>query len=90
MSRGPNVKLVMVEWVDSCSYGGIWKDPSELDGGAKTCFTVGWVIHENAKSLTLASSAGLNATDGFDQVAGDMTIPRAAITRTKVLAKKRL
>jgi len=88
--KGPNQKLVLVEWVDSCSAAGVWNDPTDLPDNPKTCFSVGWIVKESKSFLQIVSSAGLNDTDGFDHVSGDMIIPRGCIVRTKVLSRRRL
>lgn len=87
--RGPKTALLMVEWVDSCTTRG-WIDPHSISKHAKSCFSVGWVIHEDDTVVSLAASAGLNDEDGFDSVDGHMTIPKVAIIRTKTLATSRL
>lgn len=79
----------MVEWVDSCTTRG-WINPLDISKAAKTAFTVGWVVHEDDKVLSLAGSAGMNDKDGFDSVDGHMTIPKVSIIRRRTLSKTRL
>lgn len=78
-----------MEWVDSWSASG-WKEPRELGRAGKTCFSVGWVIDDNPEIIQLAGSAGMTDFGGFDEVLGNITIPKVAVIRTKTLSRKRL
>lgn len=88
--RSPAARLVLIEWADSCSVRGVWKNPSDLDAVAKTCFTVGWVVKESRRAITVVGTASLNDEDAFDHIAGDMTIPKGCIVRTRTLSRSRL
>lgn len=78
--------LVLVEWHDahSCSEGGAWS-PTEsvLESAADptTCYSVGFVLKQNARQLTLV--AHLSPAE----LGGDITIPTGMITAHTVLAK---
>lgn len=79
--------LVEIEWADSGSHG-MWVDLSELteDFGVE-CVSVGWLLSENDASITIASHLALDIHGVADQASGDMTIPKVAITKRRVLVK---
>lgn len=76
-------RLLHVTWNDSCSIdgGGTWKGservasmtPSRID-------SVGWVLSETAKSVTLVSSVCES-----DNVSGEICIPKGCIVRKRIL-----
>jgi hypothetical protein len=71
-------KLVLIDWVDSCSsVGGGWVFLDELEAGAKKCRSIGWIIAEDEESITVSGHLGNDP----DQCLGDMTIPRCAIAK---------
>ena len=78
------MKTLYIEWEDSCSLkGGIWhrqEDPI----APIICKTAGFVIEENKRSITIASHV---TTDG--DMAGDITIPKRAITMRRILSRKK-
>ena len=79
------MKVLYVEWLDSNSRrGGVWHDidskPCEM-----TCKTVGFVIHEDKKSITVAS----HLSEPTDSMAGDITIPKRAITKRRIVRWKK-
>lgn len=69
-------KLELVEWVDSTSPGNIWTDHEMATANAvAVCYTVGFVVKETRREITLAGSYSQNQSGGV------MTIPKAAIQR---------
>jgi len=74
-----NLKLLLVDWVDSSS-SCCWASFEQLQERDTPIMvqTIGWLISENSKVLTLASSI----TDN-DRADGDMTIPKSSIRRRK-------
>ena len=70
--------LVLVDWVDSGSYG---KWSTEIHNIPITCQTVGWVMAKNKKAVTIVATRGKNPT----QHTGDMTIPMGAVKRIREL-----
>ncbi len=78
------MKLVMVEWLDSASVGGIWNDINEItdQSCSLTCKSVGWLLVNNKDIIVIV--AHLTGKQG----SGDMTIPKRAIVKFTVLKKK--
>lgn len=78
------MKALYLEWEDSCSLGGrVWHD-QKADVGTSLCKTAGFVIKEDNKSITIAS----HITPEGD-MAGDITIPKRAITKRRVVSWKK-
>jgi len=72
------LKLIYVEWMDSCSRRGVWHDLTTFDGALITCRTIGWLVKETDESVTVAGHY-----DGESCFSGGMTIPKVAITKRK-------
>lgn len=80
MSKKQPIERVV--WVDSCTPRG-WTHRNDLKGyKATSCVSVGFVVSEDAKNLTLASHD--NPSGG--QVDGIMCIPKVSIKSRKVIA----
>lgn len=74
------MKTLYVEWVDSCSNASrVWKDVKHTHRALAKCKTIGFVVEENAQFITIASCTD---DDGHDY-AGEMTIPKSAITKRR-------
>ena len=79
-------KALYVEWDDSSSMAStVWSNKEALKKNNKPCRcrTVGFVFDETSNSITLVSSL-----DGGDYVSGDMTIPKPAIRKRRVVRWK--
>lgn len=77
----PNPEFI--KWIDSHSpSASIWVDKNEIDHGLLVIKTVGYVIHECKKSITVASQV---AQDGSNQVSGVISIPKCCIKKRKTL-----
>lgn len=76
--------LVLIHWVDSSSRRGVWNPIEELQQGAVNlaCVSVGFVLHEDTKNITLAAHITPQ------QAGGDLTIPQCAITRRQTIGTK--
>ena len=70
-------KVVIVDWLDSQSYRG-WQHQNEGFEPAR-CRSIGFVVREDKKSLTLTTSRALDNPDVMDP----LTIPKGAITRRR-------
>src|SRR5207247_736078 len=71
---GPS--LVYVDWIDSCS-SGRWQPVSEFDVNTTSirCASIGWILYQNAETLTIASHcAGDDHKGPPYQANGAMTI----------------
>ena len=79
-------KVVYVEWDDSSSYvSTVWKSEEEVKKNpCCRCKTVGFIIDETKDSLTLAGSL-----DGGRYVSGDMSIPKSAIRKRRIVSWKK-
>lgn len=72
--------IVLVEWHDahSCSDGGAWSPADsviESAEGETTCYSLGFVLRQTPRTLTLVAHVG------GEEMGGDMTIPTGMITR---------
>lgn len=77
--------IVYVEWVDSsCLPNVTWFPISEIDNQVSRIATVGFLVAESKDCITLVRQYGFEENPG---VGGDITIPKAAITKRKVLKK---
>ncbi|MGI0134174.1 MAG: hypothetical protein ACREBW_04370 [Candidatus Micrarchaeaceae archaeon] len=74
------MKLVRVEWLDSHIMPTWTRDAPET--AALKCRTVGWLVHDGKDAKTLAASV---TDEDAPQLCCQITIPTAAIVRTKVL-----
>ena len=82
------MKLTYVQWSDSYGCSSRWGDldpetvPEEL-----VCQSVGWVVYETSKVLTLVPHIS-PVPDQTVQGCGDMTIPKCAIKKIIYLEKE--
>lgn len=76
--------IVYVEWVDSCSSPVSWMPITEVSNHLEKIATVGFLVAESKECITLVRQHGLEDTSA---VGGDITIPKAVITKRKVLKK---
>jgi hypothetical protein len=83
------VKLVYVEWVDSAAMTGTWNDLSTVRGKPQpfVCRSVGWVVSESRDYLQIAAHLAGEPSAEPHQAGGDMSIPKAAITRRRTLVQ---
>lgn len=78
------MKALYVEWEDSCSLSGrVWHDQDDRLGTSR-CMTAGFVIKEDKGTITIASHITPQG-----HMAGDITIPKRAITKRRVLSWKK-
>lgn len=68
------VKLVYVEWWDSCGPG-FWTMAHDISPEMTTVESVGWVLTETDAAIVLGSH------NGAEQTYGPLTIPKCAIKR---------
>lgn len=80
------MRLVEVEWIDSVSHcDSPWRTREELGKSTEpsTCFSAGWVFHEDDESLTL-----LMSHNGDEEVGMALTIPKVAIKKEHKLGRQ--
>jgi hypothetical protein len=77
-------KLVCVEWVDSVGHGQRWQYESDVKNAPGLIRTVGWVVSEDRRCITLASAIGdhsLTRPDHEQELGGLHTIVKSCIYR---------
>ena len=84
MSRAPEPRLVLIEWVDSFGCSATWETLSEIQPKALRCRSVGWLIHDGDDCKLVVPH--LAEVDGERRDGcGDMTIPTRAVVRIQDL-----
>jgi len=74
-----DLRLVMVDWVDSAQPYGHWCHLDDLPPmEVIRCQTVGWLVAESEDVLMLAQNLG-DISTGNAQASGLMRIPRACV-----------
>ena len=79
-------RLLYVEWNDACSHDNSWmrRDTYERTNRCDEIQSVGWLVAENDQAITLcASRSTVN-----NQLSGDVTIPKSAIRKRRLLSHK--
>lgn len=77
-------KAVYVEWVDSMAKGGkVWHHENEFEPEDLTCRSLGFIVREDSKSIVIAGHASC-----ADSLAGDINIPKCAITKRRAVKLK--
>jgi len=74
--------LVYVTWEDNAA-SGIWEDEDEIDHTPSVCVSVGWLVREDIKGVTLMSSIA----EDTGQMGNKQYILKRNILRHKVLRK---
>ena len=71
------MRLVLVEWVDSCSFvGSLWIGKDNVEGlDPHSCKSVGWIVKEDDECIVLAASLSDH------EYSGNMCIPKVCITK---------
>lgn len=77
-------RLVAVDWVDSCGRGG-WIPLDEMTCPAMECKSVGFIIKETPRAITLTAHLGFGDKGTANQGHSEFTIPREAIRRVRRL-----
>lgn len=81
------MKALYIEWIDSSSYtGNMWVPRDVVAGNNKPhkCKTIGFVLVEDEENVTLVGSFDSNNNG----VSGDITIPKCAITKRRIVTWK--
>lgn len=78
--------LELVEWLDSVTSNG-WQRDGEKEHHPAPCVSVGWIVQETKKALSLAPNVALlpgTYEMDFDDQYGDVTtIPKGMITKRR-------
>lgn len=81
------MKLVLIEWVDSHAGRG-WQDLDKIEAASEPlrCRSVGWLVSEAGNCKVIVPHLAGEKNGGIVlQGCGDLTIPRRAITKLRVL-----
>jgi len=77
--------LVEIDWIDSSGVGG-WSDADYIEKQEPSvCLAIGYIVRETDKFVTIVQS--LDLTDGTYY--HSLTIPKFAITKMKIIKRKR-
>lgn len=84
------MKLVIVEWQDSCQPVASWHYLSDPPSNEIIhCLSVGWVISENEAVLMLSPNLGDYENENGAQGSGFIRIPKISITDIREINHKR-
>lgn len=75
------MKIVSLEWDDSVVAGARWISPDDLVDSSMRCTTVGYLVSENEKSITVAQSISWSGDGEVEELGQPITIPRVALTK---------
>ena len=79
------MRLVLVDWLDSCGCSSSWEDVDEdMKPSVPACRSVGWLAHDGDDLKVIIPHMAENKSGR--QGCGDMTIPAVAIRRIVDLA----
>lgn len=83
-------QLVYIEWVDSQGCTPSWVKLSDYTPELPTHKSIGWVIHEDATSISFCGNIADETETSCYQGNGIMTIPKIAITKQRHLSNELL
>lgn len=89
-SGGNNMRLVLIEWVDSLGCAAGWRHLEDLTPDILTIRSVGWLLHDRKAAKTIVPHLmhpDANARPSA-QGMGDVTIPTRCIVRMVTLRTK--
>ena len=75
-------KLATILWEDACGTSG-WKNANSADDDLLLVFSVGMVLRESKKTITLVQSVSAGGKDYDNSV----TIPKSCILRKKIAGR---
>ena len=80
-------KLVYIEWEDSCGSTGRWTKIEDMRPDQPIQKSIGWVVYSDLKWIIIVPH--ISSYPEHPKVAytgqGEMTIPKSAIIKTKVI-----
>jgi len=80
-----NEPLVYLEWVDSQGCTPSWQHISDYTPELPIHKSIGWIIHEDTKSVSITGNIADETETSYYQANGIMTIPKVAITDRREL-----
>ena len=82
------MKLVLIEWVDSYGCSPNWEDLTETaNPEPMMCRSVGWLLHDGSGCKVIVPHVA-DVTNDSQQGCGNMAIPTACIVRTADLIER--
>jgi len=78
MKTKSKYKVELIEWLDSFGCSSSWSEIQPIET-VLMCKSVGFVISENDKTVSLANSVAYETEDTKEQANGIMTIPKVSI-----------
>lgn len=79
-------KSVLIEWEDSQISPQGWARLNSFTAAIPTMHSIGFVIREDKKSISLASSIGEETDSSDEQVCNTITIPKRCIIKRKTIS----
>lgn len=80
-------KLVYIEWEDSCGSTGRWTEIKDMKPDQPIHKSIGWVLQENKRWMVIVPH--ISSYPEHPKVAytgqGQMTIPKSAILKKKII-----
>lgn len=82
-----NPELVYIEWEDACGPQGIWVDIEDMKPDQPINKSVGWLVAEDERWVIVVPhlASGPNNPEVAYTGQGEMTIPKSAILKKKIL-----
>lgn len=78
MAKKKRAYRTTLTWVDSVGPERYWNHLDDYSHKPTKITTIGWLVHENKKSVTISASMSSSGCQG-----GTLTIPKFAITKRK-------
>ena len=80
-----SLKLVLVAWEDSQGVLSGWQRLEDFTAEVPTVYSIGWVVRENEKMISVCGNIGEETESTAYQGNGIMTIPKTCILSVKEL-----
>ena len=74
---------IYIEWLDSFGCTSKWEDIEDYKSQPLVCKTIGFVVFEDDKVISIASNIAEETELTFSQANGIMSIPKINIVRRK-------
>lgn len=78
-------QILLIDWVDSHSCYG-WLNEDEIHNADMLCQSIGFLIKEDKKNITLALSRALN--ENYKPYGDTITIPKVTIRKRSIIKGK--
>ena len=86
MEKKNKYKLVCVEWVDAYGCSSHWEQIGYIQPLTMKCFSVGWLVFEDKEMIIIVPHLSQSNHETIEQQGcGDMSIPRSAIKKMKII-----